>query len=335
MDHDFTQNFSKHFHSKVRKAYANTRACYITACPNKPINAHSITNNRLLKGISDDGDVMYMSTEHLQSGGRPDFVPTGRRKATAFPGFCDEHDKIFHPIDNKDYSTGDQVQEFLFALRASAKEYSTRQAVNNHLDGLIAESEAALSEGETGQFLLDADGLKKMETFRKGFVTGTRDLNIERAIFNANLVRENYWKVKTVTLEIEGEYPVVAASTFKLEKGLKGELINDIPNLRARAKPLYFTLFPQNAKTYCLLSWQHRDDRYYGHLGELAYADERKKKVVASNLLCGYIENFAANPTYWDGLPRPTKQKFDEYYGLSMMPESIPFIYDEDFSIFV
>lgn len=335
MNHDFPQDIGKHFHSKIRKSYADTRACYITGCSRKPINAHSITNNRLLKVISDDGDVMYMSTEQLQFGGRPDFVPTGRRKATAFPGFCDEHDKIFHPIDNKDYTIGDHEQEYLFALRASAKEYSTRQAVNNHLDGLIADSKAALHEGKTGQFLLNANGLKMMEVFRKGFVTGTQDLNIERAVFNSNLANKNYWKIKTITLEIEGEYPIVAASTFKLERGLNDELINDIPNLRARAKPFYFTLFPQDGKTYCLLSWQQRDNRYYEHLNELANAEESRKKVVASNLLCGYIENFAANPTYWGKLPNPTKQKFDEYHGLSMQPESIPFVYDEDFSIFV
>lgn len=335
MKQDFTQAFGKHFHLKVRKSYADTRTCYITGCPNKPINAHSVTNNRLLKDISDNGDVMYMSTEQVQFGGRPEFVPTGRRKATAFPGFCDDHDKIFHPIDNEDYGVGNQEQEFLFALRASAKEYTTRQAMTNHLDDLVAESKAALEAGKSGQFLLDHNGLKMMEVFRKGFVTGTKDLNIERAIFNANLANKNYWKIKTVTLEINGEYPIVAASTFKLEKGLNGKLINDIPNLRTRAKPFYFTLFPQNGKTYCLLSWQQRDNRFYDHLGELTNADETKKKVVATNLLCGYVENFAANPTYWVKLPVAVKQKFDEYYGLSLMPESIPFIYDGEFSIFI
>jgi hypothetical protein len=335
MAQDFTKTFGKHFHSKVRQAYADTRTCYIKDCPSKPINAHSVTNNRLLRGISDNGDVMYMSTEQVQFGGQPDLVPTGRRKATAFPGFCDEHDKVFHPIDNADYVIGNQEQEFLFALRASAKEYTTRQAMTSHLDGLVADSKAALAAGKSGQFLLDKDGLEMMQVYRRGFVTGTKDLSIERLIFNANMASKNYWKIKTVTLEIDGEYPIVAASTFKLERGLNGELINDIPNLRARAKPFYFTLFPQDGKTYCLLSWQQRDNSHYEHLNELANADDSKKKVVATNLLCGYVENFAANPTYWNKIPLAVKQKFDKYYGLSLMPESIPFIYDDEFSIFI
>lgn len=336
MDEQAARAFGKNFHSRVRNAYSKTRTCYILNCSNSTINAHSITNNRLLRAISDNGEVIYMSTEQLDSNGKPEFTRTGRRKATAFPGFCDIHDKVFHLIDNSDYKLGNLEQEYLFALRASAKEFTTRQAINSHIDKLISDSLIAGEKNSTeGQFLLSKDGIESMKIFREGFTVGTKDLVAERHIFNVNLENKRYWKIKTIALVIDGEYPIVASSTFKLEEGLDGKVINDIPNLRSKAKPFYFTLFPQNGKTFCLLSWRNVDNSYYEHLNCLVDKDSHTKKVIASNLLCAYVENFAANPTYWDNIPVDTKKKYYEYFGMSSVAGSVPFIYDDTFSLFV
>ena len=60
--------------------------------------------------------------------------PTGKAKATTFPGFCDEHDKIFEPIDAHPYEVGNLLQEFLFAMRAVAREYTVRKAMQDSLE---------------------------------------------------------------------------------------------------------------------------------------------------------------------------------------------------------
>ena len=77
---------------------------------------------------------MYMSTENLDSKDSFNLFPTGKAKATTFPGFCDEHDKIFEPIDAHPYEVGNLLQEFLFAMRAVAREYTVRKAMQDSLE---------------------------------------------------------------------------------------------------------------------------------------------------------------------------------------------------------
>lgn len=335
MNKKFTKDFGKYHHAMLVSAYSNTKSCYILDCTSKTIKAHSITNNRLLKGVSDNGYVMYMNTEDTQSNGQPNLSKTGRGKATSFPGFCDEHDKIFHTIDNLDYTPGNIEQEFLFALRSSAKEYTTRKALNYNIDKIISESKDFNMYDAENPFRLSEEGIEDMQKYRERFMVGTRDLSIDRHKFNTNMFNKRYWKINTLTIEIKKEYKVVASSTFKLELGLNRKIINDIHNLKVTAKPFYFTVFPQNGKTYCLMSWREVNNSDYQHLNIINSYEDATKKTIVSNLLCAYVENFAVNPTYWSSLPSDIKTKFDKYYGLSTYVERVPFIFDNNFSIFV
>ena len=112
----------------LKTSAAAVKACYFIKCSEKPIKAHSISNTRLLLKLSDDGMVMYFDKEASKVG---TLIETGRGVASTFGGFCGEHDKIFHPVDNDDYIPGDKRQEFLFAMRAAAKELNTKMTVQN------------------------------------------------------------------------------------------------------------------------------------------------------------------------------------------------------------
>lgn len=333
IDKNRLEKFQKYLHRRVRDSFNKTKECYIFNCPKSPIKAHSVSEARILQRISKKGEVLYMSTEHTDNEGMASIVPTGKAKATTFPGFCDEHDKIFEPIDANNYLPGDKRQEFLFALRAAAREYTVRKAMQDNLDESIREAEKR-KDKEKLEFTLEGEGLEVIKLFNQGFVVGTAELEEIRTTFNVNLSKGRYWKICTETIEIDGEYPIVASSTFKLEQGPDGKIINLVRDLSRKGKGTFFTVFPQEGKTYCLMSWQHKDRASYNSLVGLNMLSQKKKRVIVSNLLTAYVENFAVNPEYWESLPTELVDLFKKYWGASSFYEVVPFVIDPYFSIF-
>lgn len=325
------QQMSCYLHRQVEDAFHRTKTCFIVGCEEKPIRSHSIAESRLLKRISSNGNVLHMSFQASAESGEAEIVPVGKAKATTFPGLCKEHDReIFECIDNHDYVIGNKQQEFMFALRAVAREYSVRIAMDSNLKSLIERTEHGIEE----KFPILPERMEEMKLFYKGFSNGTKELVGKREVFNHNLARGRYWKVCTETIEVVGEFPIVASSTFKLERDPDGKIVNLIHDLSCKGRPMFFTLFPQAGYSYCILSWLHSDRAYYESIEGLNRLSQENKKVIISNLLCSYIENFAVNPEYWNSLPAETVSLFRKYWGASSRMDVVPFIYSQDLSIF-
>lgn len=309
---------------RMQKSIIATKGCYVMGCTSKTIKAHSVSNNRLLKRISRNGEVMYLNVDQVTQGLSP-LSPTGRSKATTFPGFCDLHDKFFVPIDNDGYQPGEADKEYLFAMRAHAREYSVRTAMQHFQNGLV---DYLKSKGMSVNHNF-------LETFGEGYAAGTKDVQHLRPIFNVNHARRRYWKIKSEVLVLDNAYPIVASSSFKLEMSPDDKIITDLLDLKAKQTPIYLTVFPQDGKTYCILSWHHNDDSKYGCLRGLSNKSESEKRVIISNLLTAYVENLAVNPDYWSRLPVNVRKKYDEYQGLTMRGAPTPFVYDPEYSLFV
>jgi hypothetical protein len=97
---------------------------------------------------------------------------------------------------------------------------------------------------------------------------------------------------------------------------------------------MFFTLFPQAGHTYCVISWLHSDRAYYKSIEGLISLSQEEKKIIVSNLLCGYIENFAVNPDYWNTLPSTIREMFREYWGASSRMTVVPFVFRKDLTLF-
>lgn len=323
----------KILHRKIRRSFIRTKHCFILSCKNSTIKSHSISKARILEKISKHGEVMFMSTEDVENHEGFSLFPTGKAKATTFPGFCDKHDKIFEPIDAHQYEAGNLEQEFLFAMRAAAREYTVRIAMQDNLEEIVREHESAENEGEG--IGLSNEGLEDIKLYKIGFTAGTKELERLRINIGLNFRKKKYKMIRTETLVIKGEFPLVASSCFKLEIGSSGKTINSISRFSDKGKPTFFTLFPQSGKTYCLISWQRMNNKSYKDLVGLNLKTQKEKKVIVSNLLTSYVENFAANPDYWESLPKKVQKTFREYWAESSFLEVVPFIFDPEFSLFI
>ena len=310
----------------VNKSLSETKGCYFIGCEEPTIRAHSISNERLLRKLSKDGHVMHFNRNTSDWGS---LVETGRGAATTFRGFCSKHDEIFHPIDNEDYVVGNVEQEYLFAFRAAAKEFTTRKA-------MVHATDTRLVNNQEQEFPLDNFGLAMMDDFKQGFAMGLEDQKNTRGVFIDTFDKGKYNVLETAVLEIGEELPIAVSSTFNLELDYGGSLINDVSSARygTRMKPCFLTIFPQNGKTYGLISYFRKDKKSYGFLKNLDSLDDSEKKVILSNLLTSYTENFVAEPTYWGSLSNETNEKYSEIYANYLKAECIPFVADDTFSLF-
>ncbi len=318
-------------HRELMKDSAiTTKGCYFPKCKNNPIKAHSISNNKLLRGISEKGIVL-----------RVDWTPEegchltkcGRGLASTFKGFCDEHDKIFENIDTKDYTVGDIKQEFLFAMRGAAKELNAKETAS-------ASTNAILS-GNNRQGLCVIEELEdEMKVFNIGQCISIRDQNETKSILIDTLSKKKYHVLESARFVLDGYYPIVASSSFNMELDNDGNIINNVfPEAYSeKMKPCFFTLFPQGDKTFCIISYFRKHRRDYQFLKSLEDAKDTDKKVLISNILASYVENFFIKPSYWESLNYKTKKQLRYLLNKTILREAsqrfVALIEDAEFNIF-
>lgn len=308
----------------LRNSAIAVKGCYFPSCNEKSIKAHSISNTRLLLKLSDNGKVMYFDKEHPKAGA---LIETGRGIASTFGGFCGTHDKIFHPIDNEDYVPGDAKQEYLFAMRASAKELNTKLTVQHTLN-------EQLQRGILAGYSVDKTNL---DFYREGLDIGVKDLQSFRKVFVDTYSKSKFGAIDTITVITDRELPMAVSSTFNIELSPTGEIINDLSpsGYGSRVKPCFMTVFPQNGKTYCILSYFRRDRKDFQFLKSLSESDEVKKEAMISNLITTYTENFVMNPSHWHKLDDTTKSMYEDIYEASILTGPRDFIFNESFSLFL
>jgi hypothetical protein len=92
-------------------------------CRSEAINSHSLQRSGPLSEISENGHVIQVAPRLAARASFEDgyFQRVGLRKASVFPGFCDEHDsKLFSDIEGQEFPLN-QRAALLFSIRAFAK----------------------------------------------------------------------------------------------------------------------------------------------------------------------------------------------------------------------
>ena len=90
--------------------------------------------------------------------------------------------------------------------------------------------------------------------------------------------------------------------------------VQDLLDFSKPAQHVYVCVFPENEKTYCIISWFKKNDgmfsSYYEQLNGL---DEVKKRNFINNLLPMISENLVVNPEAWEKLSPSQKNEFGSY----------------------
>lgn len=267
-------------------------------CSEKIIRAHSIQNNKILSKIATNGEVKVFWVEaHSSLIGDLDTI--GRKVATTFSGFCGAHDtKLFSEIENKDYLMNNKKQEFLFAYRALCRELIVKEEQKNIFE-----------------YIQKNFYLPNIEKFLKGIEIGLSDLQEVKDLLDQSLLKEEFGAIKSIVICLDEECNFSVASAFNLEYDLENNLVNDLSNIAEKGKPLFLTIFPQNDKTYILLSYLKKDaDIYKLFRNQVLNLSDKEITEKISWLITLYCENFVYSPEKWKILSDEDKKIFMEIF---------------------
>lgn len=282
-----------------------------TSCSEKIIKAHSIQNNKILKKISSNGKV-YMPRPKTDN---PFAMITeyGRKEASVFTGFCGHHDKtLFQPIEDRDF-IGSKEQIFLYTYRAFAVEYHNKQEVNK-MGQLIYKNKPSLLK------TLTAD-----ENPYSGFNLALQDFEPVKKCFDSALLNKDYNILTSIVWEFDKEIKFAGTGFQAPTKDLNGNTLQDLGDKDNLVKHMFISIFPENGKSYCIISWlKDNDALFLNYRNQLNTLNIEQRKVYINNLLPRKSENIAVNPEAWDAWDENKKEEFGSIlWGMAEFTESL------------
>lgn len=269
-------------------------------CSEKIIGAHSIQNNRILTRIADNGKV-------LMPYGKPNnpfaiMTSWGRKEASVFTGFCGFHDKaVFQPIENTCFTASDE-QVFLFTYRTFARDYHKKMESVKFNQELFKRK----------QSLINMPAEENM-----GYITevAVKDLEVDKKIFDQSLLEKKYDCLTYFVWELSGSCKFAAsgteAPTFDLEK----HRIQDLCDVKKSVANIYYTVFPDECKTICIIAWMKRNDALFSSIHrQLTQLNDKQRRNYINNTIPLCAENIAINPSAWEALSKTQKEEFRYLY---------------------
>ncbi len=232
-------------------------------CDSKIIKAHSIQENRNLKEISVNGEVLSFNSVNFSDKFEVNLKEIGKGKASIFTGFCKYHDNaIFKPIEsNNDYEKHNKEQEFIFAYRVLAWFYYAKRVeynfykksfdmfANNNVKDI--QKYYNLTPPFPNHFISRNTNMYKQSL--KDALVAVKELEIFQASFNINLDRKNFHKIVTKIIEFNNITPIALSSIVYIEYDANGKLINDYCNQKKKLKPIFLSVFTQKLKNFIII----------------------------------------------------------------------------------
>lgn len=266
-------------------------------CSEKIIGSHSIQNNKILSKIADDG-MLYMPCPKtdlsfsLQK-------KYGRKEASVFTGFCGFHDKTtFQPIEDFDF-TATKEQIFLHVYRAFALEYHKKQEAVKMNQIMFFNKPSIINSDE---FAIDG---------KTGFDMAVSDYEEEKKLFDAALLEKNYDVLTSIVWEFAGFSNFAATAGEAPMYDFSGKQIQDLLNPRIPVRHIYLSVFPENNKTYAIISWIKEYDALFSSIyKKLSSLTESEKKNYINNTIPIITENVVIKPSSWDKMSEAQKEEF-------------------------
>lgn len=143
--------------AKWGRAWAKPGRCMYPGCTNKSIaRSHTISLGTSIEQISEDGHVLTPKYGE----GRIELIRIGKREASTFPGFCEEHELLFADFENQrslsvDRHFGLQVFRTLcreiYSKRQSQQKLTDMLADYRNLREAYLRRSIALPDGRAGE----------------------------------------------------------------------------------------------------------------------------------------------------------------------------------------
>lgn len=289
--------------NKIRKGSLVKNCLYVSHsnCDREIIHAHSIQKKKILNEIATNGEVYMLicKTPNIDD----QIQKFGCKKATVFMGFCGYHDKIiFQPIENCEFIKSN-YQVFLYNYRCFAMTY------HKILESLKGYQELTKVAENFSVF-------REMKSICKlALTTTTYNFKIilkEKKLFDECFIKNEYDVISNIVWEFDISVKFAATNVITIIHDLEGnkiqyshldDQINEIP--------IYFSIFPEKGKTYCIFSWfKQHDDIFKNYKNQLSQLTENQKKDYINIIIPSQCENVVINPESFDIYDKKKKNDF-------------------------
>jgi len=222
----------------------------------------------------------------------------GRKEATVFTGFCGYHDKtVFQPIEDGTFDKSIQ-HIFLYTYRCFAIEYHKKQEVIN-------------MEKCTFKIKPSLVNMPEEDNPYRGMHIAVGDLKKVKEVFDAALLTESYNILSSIVWEFNQTVKFAGTGFEAMTHDLEGNKIQDLKNPNISAKHIFVMVFPEENKTYCIISWIKENDSFFAsYKQQLISLSEEKRKIYINNLLPMISENIVVNPESWDNWEEYKRNEF-------------------------
>ena len=240
----------------------------------------------------------------------------GRRIASIFKGFCNNHDmKIFAPIEKSDYNMSKE-QNFLFAYRAFAYEYTKRIEENCLTNAAMKRSFDNVRGEVTEDMHTQREHVRSDQELRENDIKPFFEqfsTEIQKEKPNHNVIQSEVFIIPFFSM-----FAVSAMSYIRYD--LHGNIIDNSPNIECPIHPIFFTIFPQEDKTYVIFSYfQSSASTYRDFLNQIRSCPSHEIQKIISNIVICYNQNFFLSPNKYESLTDAEKGKISKLHVSTQM----------------
>lgn len=278
-----------------------TSKCCVRNCFNKPINSHTISKSQHLGRISDNKrQVLTLNMKHID----PDpaeLIPAkiGWKRASTFTGFCNEHDKIFLPLESGKIKPS-KLNCILSGYRAVSHEIYSK-----YKQKCVAKKQMQFDESYNNGHNRDAiiDYMKKIEA-------SLHCLQYLSDMYIKATSAHKYSYHVCQFLKFSGRLSVFSSGIFNPDFCANGKRIQDITKISGVGHVLTFTTLydPILDENYIFISYLRKHDKmdlFMDSLKKLNEEDLRKFIIFIQFYL---LENTFFSSEWWDNLSMNDQQ---------------------------
>ncbi|HPS30896.1 MAG TPA: hypothetical protein PLZ43_11615 [bacterium] len=253
----------KYFDQDKLKKWKKNKLCIHSNCNRKSIlKSHTIQKSTAIKSISEDGHVL--TPNFNQRTGKLEMISIGINDASTFPGFCEEHEKLFEEFE----SQKDLICEDHFVLQIYRTvcreivitEYMLKEMISAS-DRYVKYRDEKIKEifiSEIGSDFLIQNNIKNIELrlkngdnrekLVKGRVSSLKKyLKLLKTLKNAiisDIKNKKFQKMDCIAIKIDVVFPVCIAgkSNFYIK-----------PKRKIKNVDVIYNVLPYKDKTYIII----------------------------------------------------------------------------------
>ncbi|MGG0250723.1 hypothetical protein ABEY24_20610 [Peribacillus frigoritolerans] len=303
---------------KFEAMFDKPQKCVFLGCgKNSILHSHTLQKSGTLKHISEDNHVLQPFFNEKK--GTMDIRRRGLNTASSFPGFCTDHEGIFHTFENaKEINKDKDIRLQLF--RTICRELQVKKMILNHLNQQKEEyynlqqsrfNEILLKHLKT--FNLDHIELKKVDFHHTDARLNLLNNEIKNLENTIKFFKDEYYKPYSIDIQKGKEkiyYQVVLISQQYIPVCFAGIGTFKVTEAK-KTKEILFVLnvIPQHNGTLVILGSTKSNKSYLDNYVRVYFQDALLILVMIESWMIHVSDHWFIKQSIWESIPVKRRDK--------------------------